>query len=186
MLSLVRIVDLASGSILLGGVDIRALSLQCLRRTVAVVAQHPVLFSGTVRDNLDPDERQTDQRLLGVLGALGVAVALEEPVKEAGNGLALGLRQQLCIARAALGNPSVLVLDEATASLDSSTEALVLAFISQRFTCTTLSITHQVKTAARCSLVLVLEAGRLVEFGSPSTLLHAAGSAFAGLAAAQQ
>ena len=128
MVALMRLVECSGGSICIDGVDIKGLGLAFLRKKIAIVPQDPVLFSGTVRSNLDPFDEHADKRLedvlrrVGLLGRGGRVGGLGDTVEEEGANFSVGQRQLLVIGRALLGRCSIILMDEATASIDVETD----------------------------------------------------------------
>lgn len=196
MLALFRLVEATAGRIRIDGVDIASLGLQQLRARLAIIPQDPVLWSCSIRDNLDPLHKCTDAQLWAALekvqlkGPLSdVAVypqGLDEAVAEGGANFSVGQRQLFCIARALLRNSKVLLLDEATASIDRETDRIIQKMIRTAFGADTtiLTIAHRLNTIADFDRILVLDGGRLVEYGAPAALLAAEGGAFWQLASA--
>ena len=168
------------GTILVGGVNIKDLSLDSVRSKISIIPQEPILFSGTVRQNLDPFGRFTDGELWTVLGDLELKQfvtelpgGLEGCILERGSNLSVGQRQLFCLARALLRRNDILVLDEATASLDYKTDSLVQSTLKNKLVdCTVVIIAHRLYTIMDCDKVLVMEAGRTSEFGHPFKLLQ--------------
>ena len=149
-----------------------------------------MLFSGSIRTNLDPFGAHSDAELWSVLekSHMKAAVArldakLEAPVNEGGENFSQGERSQLCLARALLKDAKVLVMDEATASIDLSTDALIQQSLRDEFSCTILTIAHRLITIIDYHKVLVLDGGRVVEFDTPAALLRKEGGAFKALVA---
>ncbi|MCU1491441.1 MAG: hypothetical protein JWM85_2846 [Acidimicrobiaceae bacterium] len=184
-----RLYDPAAGSVRFGGVDLRRARLAELRRRVVVVPQEGFLFRGSVLDNVlvgRPDA--SAEEVLEALERLGVArhltslpEGLDTDVGERGARLSAGERQLVSLARAALADPAVLVLDEATSSLDPGTEAVVeRAVASLSRGRTTVTVAHRLSTAERADRVGVVRDGKLVEIGSHRSLV-AAGGAYAEL-----
>ncbi|GBF87685.1 hypothetical protein Rsub_00396 [Raphidocelis subcapitata] len=190
LLALYRMFDLEAGSIRVDGVDISGLALTTLRRGLSVIPQEPVVFSGTVRSNLDPfGEFGSDAALWEAVRDCG----LEQQVR-AGGGLdgkldgtggqawSIGQQQLMCLARAALKKVPILCLDEATAAMDPHTEAQVLEIIERLFSeRTTLTIAHRLDSVIRSDQVIVMDAGRVAEIAAPSSLLANPDSAFSKL-----
>ncbi|KAI9352989.1 P-loop containing nucleoside triphosphate hydrolase protein [Zopfochytrium polystomum] len=186
--ALARLVAPASGGVRVDGVDVRAWSLRELRRAVFVVPQDPVLFSGSVRWNLDPEGAREDDALWTALRKVGLEDVVKQlpgglnaEVKEAGRNWSTGQRQLLCLARAALLAPRVLVLDEATSSTDAESEARIRDAVLPMLSgddggCALVVVAHRVTTVARlCERVVVLDAGRVVEEGAVASLMLVAG-----------
>lgn len=180
MTSLYRIVEPCGGRIIIDDMDVSQLGLTDLRSRLALVPQDPVIFSGTVRANLDPfDAVGGDAYIWQALEQAGMADTirqmaggLDAVISEGGGNLSTGQRQLLCMARALLRRTKILVLDEATSNVDSSTDQLIQATIRTAFKeCTVLTIAHRLNTIIDSDRIMVLDAGRLVEFDSPATLL---------------
>uniref|UniRef100_A0A3B3VLA8 ATP-binding cassette sub-family C member 10 n=1 Tax=Poecilia latipinna TaxID=48699 RepID=A0A3B3VLA8_9TELE len=176
-LALFRMVELNRGKILLDQLDVSAVGVAQLRSRLAIIPQDPFLFSGTVRDNLDPCERHEDQQLLDVLDQCHLSAAvsrmggLDAEVGERGKFFSAGQRQLLCLARALLTQAKVLCIDEATASVDQKTDKLLQQTIREKFQDkTVLTIAHRINTIMDCDRVLVMHAGKVVEFDTPAAL----------------
>lgn len=181
MIVLFRISEIEKdgGKILIDGVDTGAIGTGALRLNLSIIPQEPVMFSNSVRYNLDPFAEASDEQLWEVLKKveLGEVIAslpggLDEQVSEGGENFSQGQRQLLCIARSLLRNPKVLVLDEATASIDNTTDALIQKMIRKNFgNATVLTIAHRLNTIMDSDRILVLDDGRIVEFDTPGALL---------------
>ncbi|MFM8967544.1 MAG: ABC transporter ATP-binding protein, partial [Vulcanococcus sp.] len=190
---LCRLYEPQRGRILLDGVDIRELPIPTLRQRLGVVLQDTFLFSGNVADNLRLDARISDAELGRLCEELGLEPllnrlpqGLETPLRERGGNLSSGERQLLAVARVAIRNPSVLVMDEATAFLDPSTEATLQRDLDRLLNGrTAIVIAHRLATVEAADRILVLQRGRLIEQGS-HTALRAAGGLYAQLAELQE
>jgi len=160
------------------------MGLHDLRRKISIIPQEPVLFSGTMRYNLDPFDEYSDEKLWHSLEEVklkdvvaNLPTGLETKISEGGSNFSVGERQLICLARAILRDNRILVMDEATANVDPQTDALIQATIRNKFRdCTVLTIAHRLHTIMDLDKVLVMDAGRAVEFGTPFELLTAADS----------
>lgn len=180
MLLLLRIVEPAEGVVRIDGRDVRDLSLEALRGAVAMIPQDPVLFSGTLRQNLDPFGTHSDAELLAVVDKVQLRPAvdalgggLEATVAEYGENFSTGQRQLMCLARALLRNGTILLMDEATSSVDYDTDQTIQTLIREEFArATVITIAHRLNTIIDSDAVLVLSDGRRAEFGKPHELLQ--------------
>jgi ABC-type multidrug transport system fused ATPase/permease subunit len=184
--ALFRIVELERGRISIDGLDIAKLGLNDLRRVLGIIPQAPVLFSGTVRFNLDPFNEHNDADLWEALERSHLkdvirrnALGLDAEVSEAGENFSVGQRQLLSLSRALLRRSKILVLDEATAAVDVRTDALIQKTIREEFrSCTMLIIAHRLNTIIDCDRILLLDAGQVLEYNTPEELLENEGSSF--------
>ncbi|XP_049853049.1 ATP-binding cassette sub-family C member 4-like [Schistocerca gregaria] len=164
------------GAILVDGVDTGTLGLHDLRKRISIIPQEPVLFSETLRFNLDPFSEFDDAMLWNALEEVELKSGIQTldfQVTEGGSNFSVGQRQLLCLARAILRNNRILVLDEATANVDPETDALIQATIRRKFKhCTVLTIAHRLNTIMDSDKVLVMEAGTMVEYDHPHILLQ--------------
>jgi ABC-type multidrug transport system fused ATPase/permease subunit len=189
MVALFRIERLSRGSITIDGVDISTVDLQDLRSRLGIIPQDAVIFSVTVRFNLDPFDNYTDAEIWDVLDSVDMKDAimslpnkLLEAVSDGGESFSSGQKQLICIARVLLRKPKILVLDEATASVDNDTDALVQDMVRNRFKeCTVLTIAHRLHTVIDSDRIMCLHEGSLLEFDRPSALLQQTDGMFAGL-----
>uniref|UniRef100_UPI00398F0E09 ATP-binding cassette sub-family C member 2 n=1 Tax=Pristiophorus japonicus TaxID=55135 RepID=UPI00398F0E09 len=180
---LFRIIESAGGQLLIDGLDIATIGLHDLRQRLTIIPQDPVLFSGTLRLNLDPLNRHSDEEVWRSLElahlkhyTTTLPNKLQHKVSEGGENLSVGQRQLLCLARALLRKSKILILDEATAAVDLETDNLIQSTIRTEFTdCTVLIIAHRLHTIMDSTRVMVLDAGRLIEFDTPSALLQRQG-----------
>lgn len=200
MNAIYRLNDLADGKITIDGIDISRLGLYDLRRNLSIIPQDPVLFRGTVRKNLDPFNERSDDKLWEALRSSGAISAneldeikmqkvglngslsnmqkfhLDQQVEEEGFNFSLGERQILALTRALVRQTKILILDEATSSVDYETDQKIQARIVESFAdCTILCIAHRLNTILNYNRVLVLEDGRIVEFDNPKALFEAGG-----------
>jgi len=188
-LALFRILEAESGSIWIDGVNIATLGLQELRQAMAIIPQDPQLWHGTLRQNLDPLVHYSDTELYRALEQARLAHlvddhedGLERPVSEGGTNFSAGQRQLICIARALVRQSRILVLDEATSSIDIETDALIQQIVRQEFTGTSITIAHRLATIMDSDRVLVLSQGEVAEFDTPANLLGRPSSLFYALA----
>ncbi|XP_022898991.1 ABC transporter C family member 2-like isoform X2 [Olea europaea var. sylvestris] len=184
--ALFRIVELERGRILVDNCDIAKFGLTDLRKVLGIIPQSPVLFSGSVRFNLDPFCEHNDPDLWEALERAHLkdvikrnAFGLDAEVLEGGENFSVGQRQLLSLARALLRRSKILVLDEATAAVDFRTDALIQKTIREEFkSCTMLIIAHRINTIIDSDQILVLDAGQVVEYDTPEKLLQKEGGAF--------
>ncbi|KAJ4802620.1 ABC transporter C family member 5 [Rhynchospora pubera] len=184
--ALFRLVEPLRGSIVIDGLDISTIGLHDLRSRLSIIPQDPTLFEGTVRINLDPLGEHSDSEIWQALDKcqLGDAIResdskLDAPVLENGDNWSVGQRQLLSLGRALLKQAQILVLDEATASVDTTTDNLIQGIIRTEFKdCTVCTIAHRIPTVIDSDLVLVLSDGRIAEYDSPQNLLEDRNSMF--------
>ncbi|XP_043211792.1 ATP-binding cassette sub-family C member 3-like isoform X6 [Amphibalanus amphitrite] len=189
-LALFRIIEAAAGDITLDGIRISDIGLHDLRSKITIIPQDPVLFSGTLRQNLDPFDQYSDDQVWAALEhshlktfVKGLAAGLQHEISEGGGNLSVGQRQLICLGRALLRKTKILVLDEATAAVDLETDDLIQATIRSEFAdCTVLTIAHRLNTIMDSTRVMVLDAGRIKEMAPPSQLLADKSSAFYSMA----
>ncbi|KAJ2083951.1 hypothetical protein H4R24_000394 [Coemansia sp. RSA 988] len=188
-LALFRIIEGFSGQILLDGEDISKYGLFDVRSKLSIIPQDPVLFEGTVRENLDPFGSYSDQNIWRALEQAHLAdyirtkqESLEFMVAQSGENFSVGQRQLICLARALLKHAKVLVLDEATAAIDNETDEIIQQTIKKEFKdCTVLTIAHRLNTIIDSDMILVVDGGRLAEYDTPQNLLANKESIFAKL-----
>ncbi|XP_063161458.1 ATP-binding cassette sub-family C member 10 isoform X2 [Candoia aspera] len=184
-LALFRMVELRGGRILLDSIDNYSVGLKELRSRLAIIPQDPFLFSGTLRENLDPQQQHTDADLHQVLEQCHLHTVITEmggldcELRERGKSLSVGQRQLVCLARALLTQAKILCIDEATASIDQKTDRLIQQTIRQRFADkTVLTIAHRLNTILDSDRVMVMHAGRVAELDSPAVLSQKQDSLF--------
>ncbi|XP_031726932.1 multidrug resistance-associated protein 1 [Anarrhichthys ocellatus] len=183
-LALFRIIEASEGHIFIDGVDIAQLGLHELRSRITIIPQDPVLFSGSLRMNLDPFDSYSDEEVWRALEyshlksfVSGLPNKLSHECSEGGENLSVGQRQLVCLARALLRKTKILVLDEATAAVDMETDNLIQSTIRSQFEdCTVLTIAHRLNTIMDYTRILVLDKGEMAEFDSPSNLLAQRGA----------
>lgn len=173
------------GRILIDGIDTADINLESLRSKISIIPQDPVLFSATIRYNLDPFDAFNDDeiwRALEVVELKSAINGLQFMVTEGGSNFSVGQRQLLCLARAILRNNKVLLLDEATANIDQKTDALIQRTIRETFAnCTVLTIAHRLHTIMDSDMVLVMENGYAKEYDAPYKLLQKSSGLFRDL-----
>ncbi|XP_010799596.1 ATP-binding cassette sub-family C member 5 isoform X2 [Bos indicus] len=193
-MALFRLVELCGGCIKIDGVRISDIGLADLRSKLSIIPQEPVLFSGTVRSNLDPFNQYTEDQIWDALERTHMKeciaqlpLKLESEVMENGDNFSVGERQLLCIARALLRHCKILILDEATAAMDTETDLLIQETIREAFAdCTMLTIAHRLHTVLGSDRIMVLAQGQVVEFDTPSVLLSNDSSRFYAMFAAAE
>ncbi|XP_076893063.1 putative ABC transporter C family member 15 [Bidens hawaiensis] len=187
--ALFRVVEPTMGQILIDGLDISKIGLHDLRSKLGIIPQDPTLFQGTMRSNLDPLEQHSDHDIWEVLNKCRLADIvrqdkrlLDTPVAEDGENWSVGQRQLVCLARALLQKRKILVLDEATASIDTETDNVMQKTIREETSrCTVITIAHRIPTIVDSDLVLVLDQGKVAEYDSPMRLQQDGSSAFSKL-----
>ncbi|KAJ1858041.1 ABC transporter C member 13 [Coemansia sp. RSA 638] len=187
----------AAGKIIIDGIDIATIGLHDLRSRVSIIPQDPTLFSGTIRDNLDPMDEYTDDEIWAAIRATHIEGLLEKPtekyiedprnadmgiwvegiglnkwIKYGGNNFSVGERQLISLCRALLWRRKILILDEATANIDNKTDQLIQTVLRKEFKdCTILTIAHRLNTVMDCDRILVMDQGTVAEFDTPKNLL---------------
>jgi len=182
--------------VLFRSVDVASVGLSVLRSSVSIIPHDPVLFSGTVRSNLDPHGVYSDDELWLALTKAhllstvrSLPAGLSFVVSEGGDNFSSGQKQLLCLARALVRRSRLLLLDEATSSVDTDTDELIQRTIRDEFGargCTVLTIAHRLRTILDADKVLVMDEGRVAEFAAPAVLLANATSIFARLVATER
>merc|ERR1712109_53933 len=188
-LTLFRIVELDQGQICIDGVDIATLGLHTLRNKLTIIPQDPVLFSGSLRMNLDPFSHYSDSQLWETLKmshlenfVTNLKEGLQHEITEGGENVSVGQRQLICLARALLRKTKILVLDEATAAVDLETDDLIQQTLRDAFKdCTVLTIAHRLNTVLDYDRILVLKEGAIAELDTPRNLLKVEGGIFKGM-----
>ncbi|KAJ8951068.1 hypothetical protein NQ318_003766, partial [Aromia moschata] len=164
------------GNIFIDGVDTQQLGLNYLRKNISIIPQEPVLFSATLRYNLDPFDEFEDSKLWEALEEVELKDAVSNLnflVSEGGSNFSLGQRQLVCLARAILRNNKILIMDEATANVDPRTDSFIQATIRRKFKdCTVLTIAHRLNTIMDSDKVMVMSSGCMLEYDHPHRLLQ--------------
>uniref|UniRef100_A0A8R1XNR3 ABC-type glutathione-S-conjugate transporter n=1 Tax=Onchocerca volvulus TaxID=6282 RepID=A0A8R1XNR3_ONCVO len=189
-LALFRIIEPVNGTIRIDGIDISVIGLHDLRSNLTIIPQDPVIFSGTLRFNLDPFHTYSDREIWVALELAhlktfvsSLAKGLEYRICEGGEDISVGQRQLICLTRALLRKSKVLVLDEATAAVDLATDSLIQETIRREFhDSTVLTIAHRLNTIIDYDRIIVLENGSVREFDSPQNLLANHSSVFYSMA----
>ncbi|CAH0557333.1 unnamed protein product [Brassicogethes aeneus] len=186
--ALFRLADF-EGLIIIDGISTKDLPLHSIRSKISIIPQEPVLFSGTLRSNLDPFSEHTDSDLWSALEEVELKAVvsdfpsgLDSKVSEGGSNFSVGQRQLICLARAIVRKNNILVLDEATANVDPKTDAMIQNTIRTKFSqCTVLTIAHRLHTVMDSDKVIVMDEGRVAQFGHPFMLLQDIHGIFYGL-----
>eukprot|EP00656_Telonema_subtile_P039417 TRINITY_DN44522_c0_g1_i2.p1 TRINITY_DN44522_c0_g1~~TRINITY_DN44522_c0_g1_i2.p1 ORF type:complete len:389 (+),score=73.82 TRINITY_DN44522_c0_g1_i2:96-1262(+) len=179
---LFRMLVVDHGCITIDGLDIAAVGLRTLRSRLSLIPQHPMLFKGTLRENVDPFRLLHDDTVVDVIVRAGLHTVLkhtdnnsllEHQVDTAGEGMSVGTRQLVCVARALAKQSKVVCLDESTASLDVETDALVMKAMKHHFQgATCLTIAHRLHTIISCDQIVVVDNGVVVEHDPPHVLMN--------------
>ena len=195
-LSLFRIIEAFNGKIEIDGYDIHNIPLKKLRRSISIVPQEPFLLEGTLKTNLDPLNLYTESEINEVLKNVKLYEMLEHDIankniklnginteiKEYGNNLSFGCRQLLCVARAILRKSKIIILDEATSSVDQKTEDIIINAVDTMFKdSTVITIAHRINTVKSCDKVIIMNEGEIVEVGNPNELIKNTNSKFNSL-----
>jgi ABC-type multidrug transport system fused ATPase/permease subunit len=179
-LCLFRILEAYSGKIYIDGVDISKVGLQKLRESITIIPQDSTLMDGTLRYNIDPIKAYSDKEIIHVMQKIGFDYilnqnkdGLDQKISENGSNLSIGEKQLICITRAILRKSKIIVLDEATASIDYKTEEIIQKALNELLSNSTMiSIAHRIKTVMNADKILVLENGEIIEFDTPENLLN--------------
>uniref|UniRef100_A0A673Z6B5 ATP-binding cassette, sub-family C (CFTR/MRP), member 8 n=1 Tax=Salmo trutta TaxID=8032 RepID=A0A673Z6B5_SALTR len=193
-LAFFRMVDMFEGRIIIDDIDIAKLPLQTLRSRFSIILQDPILFSGTIRFNLDPERKATDDMLWEALDIAQLQPVvktlpggLDATVTEGGENFSQGQRQLFCLARAFVRKSSILIMDEATASIDMATESILQKVVMTAFADrTVVTIAHRVHTILKADLVIVMKRGLILEYDRPQALLEKEDSVFASFVKADK
>ena len=198
-LALFRVIEAYQGKILIDDVNIADLTLNKLRKNMCIIPQDPTLFEGTVRDNVDPLKEYSNQEIFNILEELEFFEFIElrnkiylnnnpkiyfkqclnYKIKENGENISLGKKQLLCFARAVLKKSKIIIMDEATATLDQKTQNIILKALDKYFkNCTVLSIAHRIESVMNFDRIMVFDQGELKEFDKPNQLIKNKNSLF--------
>jgi len=191
-LVLMRLVEPCQGKVVIDGYDIQNLGLAQLRSKLAIIPQDPVMFCGTVKQNLDPEDVFSDEQMWKALELCklkdwiksleddnGVKQGLNYVINEGGSNFSFGQRQLICIARAVLRDNKILLLDEATSGIDLTTDSLIQQTIQITFRdSTVITIAHRIETILIGDKVMVMDDGKIAEYGKPEELLSNRNSMF--------
>ncbi|XWS38270.1 hypothetical protein CRYUN_Cryun19dG0117100 [Craigia yunnanensis] len=186
---LFRLVEPTAGEIIIDNLNICNIGLHDLRSHLGIIPQDPTLFGGSVRYNLDPLQQHTDNEIWEVLekcqlreAVQGKEGSLNSFVVQDGSNWSVGQRQLFCLGRALLKRSRILVLDEATASIDNATDSIIQKTIRTEFEdCTVITVAHRIPTVMDCNMVLGISDGKLVEYDEPMKLMNKEGSLFGQL-----
>uniref|UniRef100_A0A3Q7HWH9 ABC-type xenobiotic transporter n=1 Tax=Solanum lycopersicum TaxID=4081 RepID=A0A3Q7HWH9_SOLLC len=187
--ALFRLVEPTEGMIIIDGINISTIGIHDLRSSLSIIPQDPTLFSGTVRYNLDPLSEHTDQEIWEVLRKCQLQDVVQQKegrlyssVSQDGSNWSMGQRQLFCLGRALLKRRKILVLDEATASIDNTTDSIIQKTIRTEFEdCTVITVAHRIPTVMDCTMVLAISDGKLVEYDKPMKLMNKESSLFGQL-----
>jgi ATP-binding cassette subfamily C (CFTR/MRP) protein 1 len=185
-LCLFRILEATEGRIMIDDVDISSIGLQKLRSSLTIIPQDPALMEGTLRYNIDPLDRSTDDEIINVMKKIGFdyiikrsGQGLNQEIAEGGSNLSVGEKQLICITRAILRKTKIIVMDEATSSIDYKTEEMIQKAINELLNNSTfITIAHRIKTIINYDRIMVLDNGQIVNFDVPQNLLNDKNSLF--------
>ena len=188
LLSIARIIEPESGIITIDGINIQKINLDFLREHLSIVPQDPFIFEGTLRDNIDPLKKYPDEKILKILedfclfNELKNNEKLNYEILENGKNLSPGQKQLICFARAVIKNNKIVILDEATSSLDYETEKTIKKNMEKYFkNCTLLMITHHISMVKDFKKIIVIDKGEIVESGSYTELMSNKNGAFSSI-----
>ncbi|CAN8002072.1 unnamed protein product [Ixodes hexagonus] len=190
VMALLRVLKSSQGCVRIDGLDIARVPLRKLRSGITIIPQDPSLVRGTLRENLDPTRSHTDREIWAALEQAHLKdVVARDPKRllldtgDGGSSFSVGQRQLVCLARALLRKPRLLVLDEATSQMDGDTDQLIQATLRDAFAhCTQLTIAHRIHTVLDYDKILVMSDGRILEYGTVADLLSNPSSAFRDMA----
>jgi len=177
MQALFRMTKLQSGSILVDNQDIWTAPVNSIRQQMSVIPQTAFLFAATLRENLDPLNVHSDQEILQAVEEVNLKqvvdkIGLTTQIRSESLGLSAGEKQLVCLARAILRKNKVIMMDEATANVDSKTDKFIQQKIKEKFSeCTVITVAHRLRTIVKSDLIIVMDDGKVAEAGSPSELV---------------
>ena len=179
-LCLFRILEATSGKILIDDIDISKIGLNKLRRNLTIIPQDPSLMEGTLRYNIDPLNLSSNENILKVMKSIGFDYIVDrdpegllQEISEGGSNLSVGEKQLICITRAILRKSRIIIMDEATASIDYKTEEIIQKAINEILNeSTVITIAHRIKTILNYDKILALDNGEIVDFDTPKNLLE--------------
>jgi len=182
MASMFRIEEPAGGKIYIDGIDITTIPLSRLRQSMCILPQEATMFSGTVRSNLDPFGKTTDERMKEVLKLVNSPCSLDDEVAENGDNFSLGQKQMICLARALLKDSKIFIMDEATANIDIQTDQYIQEMVKKNFSdVTVITVAHRLQTIMDYDRVMVFNHGNLMESDIPYSLIEKEDSIFHSL-----
>ena len=180
-LCLFRVLEADSGNIYIDNIDISKIGLEMLRKNLTIIPQEPTLIEGTLRENVDPAENFSDEKIMKILKDVGLDYFMEGKnldykIENNGSNISIGEKQLICIARALIKKSKIILMDEATANIDYKTEIFLQNSINKELKdCTVITIAHRIKTIINYDRILVLNNGEIVEFDSPQNLIDKKG-----------
>ena len=184
VLAISRIVEAHKGTITIDNIDIKDVNLDYLRHNICIIPQDTFLFEGTVKENIDPENKNNDKDIINILNEFGILKHLNDNnnklnfyIKENGSNLSLGEKQLICFARVFLKNSKIIILDEATSSLDSTTENIIKKKLNN-CEATLIIIAHHISMVKECEKIMVLDKGEILEFDTYDNLLKNKNSKF--------
>ncbi|OTF75322.1 ABC transporter-like protein, partial [Euroglyphus maynei] len=181
-MALFRLIEAETGEIHISNRNIREIDLEKLRSTLTIIPQDPLLFAGTLRNNIDPFNHYTDEQIMIALNKANLGhmfTMLDQRIDQQLNHLSFGQKQLLCLSRALLRKSKILIMDEATAGIDPATDQLIQETIRYEFQhCTVLTIAHRLKTILSYDRILVFDQGKIIEFDTPEALMSNASTLF--------
>lgn len=175
---LLRIIDPSNGFINIDGVNVRRVPLETLRERITIIQQDPIIFYGTIRENLDPKCLCSDEEIWNALKDVQLDNLISSKkeklsyiIESGGNNFSIGQKQLICLARAILKKSKILLLDESTSSIDLETDSLIQKIFKEKFSsCTILTIAHRLETILGCDRIMLLDQGEIIDFDTPKNL----------------